>query len=77
MSESASPIWVCSPKKAWLFWGYLLSKNIFQEIFDGEILATTKLTTLLQMFCELLLYSRVIFRWIKDPDNNFKRKSEA
>ena len=34
-------------------------------------------TTLLQIFCELLLYSQVIFKSMRVADNTFKRNSEC
>ena len=34
-------------------------------------------TTILQIFCDLLLYSQVIFRSIRVADDTFKRNSEC
>ena len=34
-------------------------------------------TTLLQIFCDLLLYSQVIFKSIRVADDTFKRNSEC
>ena len=50
-----------------------LSINGLRKIFDGEVLIRTKPTTLLQIFCKIILYFKVIVKIIKDPDDNFCR----
>ena len=52
-----------------LFWGYLSNKSSFKKIFEGEMFITTLYTTLLQIFCELLLNSKVIPKHITGPDD--------
>ena len=47
---------------------------MFGEIFEGETLVRTPPTTLLQIFCELILNSLVIVKSIIDPDGNLLRK---
>ena len=42
------------------------------EIFEGEFLFMTPLTTLLQIYFALIMYSKVIFKGIIDPDNTLQ-----
>ena len=37
----------------------------------------SQITTLLQIFCELLLYSQVIFKSMKEADDTSKSNSEC
>ena len=46
----------------------LLTEAILWKIFEGEMLISTKLTTLLEIFCELMLNSKVIFKNIVGQD---------
>ena len=57
------------PKQAWQFWQYFSFKSTFWKIFQREMLTRRQTTTLLQIFCELLLYSQVIFKSMKVADN--------
>ena len=59
------------PKEAWRFWEYFTQKSIFLKTFGGEMLIRSQTTTLLQIFCELLLYSKVIFESMKVADDTF------
>ena len=43
-----------------------------ENIFEGKLLFSTSFTTLHQIFCELVLYSTVIFKSIKVSDNIFQ-----
>ena len=45
-----------------------LAKHFFGKIFEGEILSVSQTTILLQIFCELLLDSQVIFKSMKVAD---------
>ena len=65
------------PKEAWLFWEYFTQKNIFLKTFEGEMLIRSQTKTLIQIFCELLLYSQVIFESMKVADDTFWRNSEC
>ena len=65
------------PKQAWQFWIYFSNKGIFWKIFEGEMLIRSQTTTLLQIFCELLLYSQVSFKSMKVADDTSKRNSEC
>ena len=65
------------PKQAWQFWIYFSIKSIFWKIFEGEMLIRCQITTLLQIFCELLLYSQIIFRSMKVADDTSKSNSEC
>ena len=42
------------------------------EIFVGEIIMSTLKTYFLQIFCESMLYSSVIFKSIKIPDDTLR-----
>ena len=47
------------------------TKAFFWKIFEGEMLTRGQTTTLLQIFCELSLYSQVIFKSMKVADDTF------
>ena len=47
------------PKAAWQFWGNLSRESIAWKIFEGEMLIRTLPTTLLQIFCKVILISKV------------------
>ena len=59
------------PKEAWLFWEYFTQKSIFLKTFQGEMLIRSQTTIRLQIFCELSLYSQVIFKSMKASDDTF------
>ena len=42
-------------------------------MFDGEISIRTLLKTLIQIFCEIILYSKIIVESIRDPDHTLLR----
>ena len=65
------------PKQAIQFWVYFSIKSIFRKIFEGEMLIRSQTTTLLLIFCELLLYSQVIFKSMKVADDTSKSNSEC
>ena len=52
---------------------YLAGNSIVKKLFDGEMLIRTLPTTLLQIFCNIILNSKVIDENILDPDDNFER----
>ena len=58
-----------APKTTRLFWWYLSNKGIMRKIFEGEMFIRTLSTTLLQIFCELKLYSKIIFKNMISPDD--------
>ena len=60
-------------KQAWRFWKYFTCKGIFWEIFEGYMFIISRTTTLLQIFCELSRYSRVIFKGMREADDPFQR----
>ena len=59
------------PKQAGRFWKYFPYKTIFWKVFDGEMLIRSQKTTLLQIFCELSLYSQVMLKSIRVADDTF------
>ena len=42
------------------------------EIFGGEMLIRTLITTLPQMFCKIILIFKVIFKSTIGPEDNFR-----
>ena len=60
-------------KQAWQFWKYFSNKSIFRKIFEREMLTRCQTTTLLRIFCELSLYSKVIFKSMKAADDKFSK----
>ena len=54
---------------AWQFWSYLSNKSNFQKIFEGELFFNTLSATLLQIFWEFMLHSKVIFESMTGPDD--------
>ena len=48
----------------------LAGKGIAKKIFDGEMFIRTLPTTLIQRFKKIIVYSKVIFKSIIDPDDN-------
>ena len=44
---------------------------MFWKEFEGEMLIKSQATTLLQIYCELLLYSQDIFKSMKVADDTF------
>ena len=57
-------------KTAWLFWWHLSTKTNFQKIFEAEMLNEIQLTFLLQIFCEIMINAKVIFKITKSPDKS-------
>ena len=51
----------------------MLVECIDWKIFEEEILMGTFPTTLLQIFCEIILNSHIIVKSVLDPDDNFTR----
>ena len=41
-----------------------------RKIFDEEMLIKIFSTALLEIFCKNILYSKIIVKSIRDPDNN-------
>ena len=54
-----------------------LTKAFLSKIFEGEMFIRILPTTLLQIFCENLLYFQVIFRSMKIADNTFMGNPEC
>ena len=57
-----------APKTVWLFLWYLSNESNFQKTFEREMFIEIQPTTLLQIFCEFMIYSKVILKSIKGPD---------
>ena len=58
-------------KEVWWFSKYFSYESIFLKIFEGRMLIRGETTYLLQIFCELLLYSQAIFKSLEVADNTF------
>ena len=54
-----------------------LTKAFLSKIFEGEMFIRILPTTLLQIFCENLLYFQVIFKGMKIADDTFLGNSEC
>ena len=65
------------PKQAWQFGNIFLIQAFFLQISEGKMLIRIQTTTLLQIFCEFLLYYQVIFKSMRVADDTFLRKSEC
>ena len=59
------------PKEARQFWKYFTYKSILMKTFEGEMLIRSQTKTLLQIYCELSLYSQVIFKSMRVADDTF------
>ena len=46
-----------------------------EKIFEGEIANRKRTTPLLQVVLRPFFFSKVIFRSIEDPDDNFQKNS--
>ena len=56
----------------------ILPTEAFSEkTFEGEMLIRGKISTLLQIFCELKLYTQVIFKSMRVADDTFQSTSES
>ena len=53
----------------------LPGKSMIRKLFDGEMLIGTLATTLLQIFCKIILNFLVIVKSILDPDDNSCKNS--
>ena len=62
------------PKSAWLCQWYQSNKRNFQKIFERKKLIKIQPTTLLQIFCELMINSKVIFKITRQQES---RKSPS
>ena len=60
-----------------IVWEIFYLQKHFGKTFEGEMLITSQTTTLLQMFCELTLYSQVIFKSLRVADDTLKRNSDC
>ena len=49
-----------------------LEKGIFWKLFEREMFMIIQFTTLLQIFCEIMCISKVIFKSITYPDDNLQ-----
>ena len=54
-----------------------LTKTFLSKIFEGEMFIRMLPTTLLQIFCENLLYFQVIFKSMKLADDTFSSNSKC
>ena len=54
-----------------------LTKACLSKLFEGEMFIRLLPTTLLQIFCENLLYFQVIFKSVKIADDTFLGNSEC
>ena len=54
-----------------------LTKAFLSKLFEGEMFIRILPTTLLQIFCENLLYFQVIFKSMIIADNTFLENSEC
>ena len=52
-------------------------RSIFQKTFEREMLVQSKRSTLLQIFCELLLYTQVVSKSMRLADDTFQSTSEC
>ena len=66
-----------APKTTWLFWRYLVNKSDFQKILEATFLTKIQPKTLLQIFCEFMIDSKVILKSIKGPDNKCQGDLQA
>ena len=60
-----------NPKQAGRFWKYFPYKTIFWKIFEGDMLSKSQTTIILQIFCELSLYSQVMLKSMRGADDTF------
>ena len=70
ISNSTQSCLLPQPKNVWLFRWYISNVSLSKKIFEGEILIRAQPTTLLQIFRELILYSKDIFKSVKVPDDS-------
>ena len=63
------PICACNTQNR-LFWWYLSDKWNFQKILEGVRFFKIQSTIFLQIFCEFISNSKVMFKSIKGPDNS-------
>ena len=56
---------------AWQFWWNLISQSKIVKRIEGEMFIRVLPSTLLQIFCKIILYYEVIVKSIIDPDDNF------
>ena len=59
--KSLNPLALRAAKTGLTFLEIFYLQSIFLKTIEGETLIRSKITTLLQIFCELLLYCQVIF----------------
>ena len=59
------------------FENILDKKAFFMRTFEEEMLIRSHTTTLIQIFCELLLNYQVIFKGVRVADDTFFRNSEC
>ena len=59
------------PNEAWQFWKYFTYKSILVKSPEREMLIRSQTKTLLQIFCELSLYSQVIIKSMRVADDTF------
>ena len=52
-------------------------KSIHRNIFEGELSITTQSKTPVQMLLEFKIHYKVIFKTIKDPDDNYHIEFQA
>ena len=64
-----NPFIPVAAKTARQFWRYLTNKSNIQKIFEEELFIATLSTTLLQIFCKVMLHSKIIFKSMSGPDD--------
>ena len=57
------------PKRLGDFGNISLKKAFFLKLFEGEMLIRNQTSTLLQIFCKLLIYSHVTFKSMRVADD--------
>ena len=75
-SHTLNPITLRAAKRGLTIWKYLNYKHIFLKTFEGGKIITSQTRTLLQIFCEFLLYLKDIFKSMRVADDTFYRNSK-
>ena len=70
-----NPLILTAPKCSLAIYFAFAGKSKVMKIFDEEMSIRTLPTTLLQIFCKVILNFRVIVKSITDPDENLWKNS--
>ena len=57
VKNDINPLMLTEAKTAWQFWWNLWGKSMFGKIFEGVMFIKALPTTLLQIFCKIILNS--------------------